>query len=412
MLYIAAAVCLVLIGGVVFLNIQAEKRRVREGQESESEPGTEKAVHDVLLYKTDAAEITFEKSWMRSESNTEYVLGIPEDTLVTFLVKPALDRELDTVDVLDYQFHPINSFLRPVKDSGVEMRVNFVMPATDVIVNFNFRNTDTGLPADEPSSGHMETEEETENIHAEPETEPETEDTYTYGLTLHGVTADMIIAFNGMFDDREFLHQVGEQLHVDSARSTYYRVTDVTFSSEAYQGNKEPDQLYYCIYFNQNPERKLIAIYDIKSDTYTFAEVPEEKETEAAGSSASGNVPAGNQGTANGNQGSASGGNGSYSQQGTGGTSTRTVTTSFDIMSISTRFLDYVGGGDKFYQKAFEYILSQKMTGNIVGVMDSYEIDKEKETAEISIRLNSGKMLKGTYDAKKEAFSFSIGKGK
>ena len=39
-------------------------------------------------------------------------------------------------------------------------------------------------------------------------TESETEG-LPYGLTLHGVTADVITAYNGLFDDRKFLQALG-----------------------------------------------------------------------------------------------------------------------------------------------------------------------------------------------------------
>ena len=45
------------------------------------------SMHDVLLYKTNAAVIEFEKEWLKSDTDTESVLEIKEDTLVTLIVK-------------------------------------------------------------------------------------------------------------------------------------------------------------------------------------------------------------------------------------------------------------------------------------------------------------------------------------
>ena len=91
---------------------------------------------------------------------------------------------------------------------------------------------------------------------------------------------------------------------------------------------------------------------------------------------------------------------------GASGGETRTVTTSFDILKVSQNLLDYCGGKDKFYDKAFEYVLSKKLTGEIVGTMSSHKIDVEKEEATFEIKLNTGKTIKGTYNKKEKAYSY------
>ncbi|MCD8012445.1 MAG: hypothetical protein LUG99_04615 [Lachnospiraceae bacterium] len=88
-------------------------------------------------------------------------------------------------------------------------------------------------------------------------------------------------------------------------------------------------------------------------------------------------------------------------------TGTTTATTTFDILSVSTVFLSYVGDQDAFYQAAFDYILNKGCSGSITGTMSSYEIDPENKTATIRIMLSTGGTITGTYDKAANTYSFS-----
>ena len=101
------------------------------------------------------------------------------------------------------------------------------MPPADIMINFNF---DEEAPP----------ETEAEIPEMELETEPQSEGP-PYGLTLHGLTADIITSYNGEFDDTWFLQQLGDALHIDMESSAYHNVTDVTFSKEDYAGDKDAD---------------------------------------------------------------------------------------------------------------------------------------------------------------------------
>ena len=131
-----------------------------------------------------------------------------------------------------------------------------------------------------------------------------------------------------------------------------------------------------------------------------FTEVQEESETEAPqnddGSNGSGTA-AGTTSTA----GTGYSTSGDYSQ----GTPV-TTTTTFDIMQVSKTFLKYVGNQDRFYEECFQYVLLKGGTGNIVGTMSSYEIFPEKEKAKFTITLSTGGVIEGSYNRKKDAYSF------
>ncbi|WP_373216212.1 hypothetical protein [Ruminococcus sp. 5_1_39BFAA] len=392
-LYITIAVVVLVLAGMAAATY-IKKGREKAVQEAQAQAAEEIPMHDVLLYKTNAASIEFEKEWLKSDNDTESVLRIQEDTLVTLIVTPKEGYYLEQADIVDYDFHEVNNFLRETSTEAI--RVNFVMPDTDIIINFDFAKMEENeekIPETE-NAADAETEQTTEV------SEPES----PYGLTLHGVTADVILSFNGQFDDREFLQQLGDALHIDSARSEYREVTDVTFSSEAYEGEQESDKVYHYIYFNEDPAWRLLATYYLKEDTYLFTELVEEMETETQAQDFS-------QGSGAYNTGQSSYGN-SYSGGSTGGygngsVQTVTTTTAFDIMQVSTTFLAYVGGKEAFYQKAFEYVLSSGLTGNIIGTMSSYEILPEEQKAEFKITLNTGGSIKGTYSKANGKLQFS-----
>ena len=75
-------------------------------------------------------------------------------------------------------------------------------------------------------------------------------------------------------------------------------------------------------------------------------------------------------------------------------------------MQVSKTFLKFVGDQDRFYEECFQYVLLKGGTGNIVGTMSSYKILPEKEKAKFTITLSTGGTIEGTYNRKKDAYSF------
>lgn len=378
------------------ISVPILRDRNREDQAAETEAETEALKYDVILYKTSAASVEFDSTYLKNDGETETILSIASGELVTFLITPKADQILDSVEIVDFDFSEIKSFQSEAKEDGA-IRVNFVMPEKEVIITLHMAEQETELKTEAFT--------EAEQVD-ETETESETEG-LPYGLTLHGVTADVITAYNGMFDDRKFLQAIGDALHIGSARSEYRNVTDVTFSSQEYTGERDSDKVYYYVYFNDDPDWKVLSTYYMAEDSYVFTIPAEEIETETAAvsteypddaypSSSSTST------SATSGDGSTGGGMGSYS-----GGQTTTVTTSFDIMEVSTTFLSFVGDEDTFYQAAFDYVLSKGMSGNIVGTMSGYEIDPEKQTAAFQIVLNTGGTISGKYNKAKDKYSFS-----
>ena len=365
--------------------------------ESEIETETEIPIYEAMIHKTDAGRIEIDSSLLKEDTDTETRLSIRPGTLVTLTVTPKKQKLLDSVQIVDAQdfTHTIQSIISDASDSSYN--VDFSMPENDIIINFRFKDKET-----DPEPILFTTE-------AAHETEPETEKT-PYGLTLHGITADLIMEFNGQFDDRAFLQQLGDALHMDSVRSGYYKVTDVTFSNEAYTGEKDSDKVYKYIYFNEDPDWKVLATYYLRDDAYVFTEpaiepVTQETQPETINQTAnncgySSQMGAGTSTYTSGTSGSLGGYSG-------GGQTVSTTTTTFDIMEVSTTFLSFVGGQEKFYDGAFQYLLSKGLTGNIIGTMSSYEIDPKNQTATFRITLNTGGSINGTYSKKKDNYSFS-----
>lgn len=366
-----------LIAGFFLVTKMTGKPRENPETEISTEAGEELPKHQILIHKTNAGTLEFEQKWLQSDSDTKTMLEVEEDTLVSMRVKPMSGKYLESVSIYDAK--RVDSSISNVitKLDGGDYNIDFTMPQTDIVMTFQFGNVEGTAPTPDPNE----------------ETEPETEGS-PYGLKLHGVTADVITSFNGQFDDKDFLQQLGSALHVDSVRSSYYKVTDVTFSTEEYKEAKDSDKVYYYIYFNDDPNWKMLATYYLNEHTYVFTEpAVEEPETEAAPSQApvsqtSSNAPAAN--------------NASLA-------STPTIVASLDIMAVSSNFLDFTGGSEsKFYDKIFNYIVEEKgQKGKLVGTMESYKIDPEKQTAAIWVTLNTGVTVRATYKKEKNTYSFS-----
>lgn len=360
--------------------------------ETEKSSETERKAYDVLIYKTSAAAIEFDKKWLQEDQDDETHLKIKEGTYVTLLVTPNERQILTSVDIVDVKEHfsQVESLIRPTSKGS--FRVIFTMPPADIMVNFNF---DEEAPP--------ETEAEMQEM--ELETEPQSEGP-PYGLTLHGLTADIITSYNGEFDDTWFLQQLGDALHIDMESSAYHNVTDVTFSKEDYTGDKDADKVYHYIYFNDDPDWKLLSTYYMKDNAYVFTLVAQEQpESETTASDEGGMTGTGSAGTTGSGSGTVT-----YSAPASGsggGDSSEPVETSFDILSVSTNLVAFCGGKEDFYQACFDYVIESGKTGVIVGTMSGYEIDPEAKKADFKISLNIGGAITGTYDKGKDKFSFS-----
>ena len=352
------------------------KKRSSETVSSE----TELKKHDVRIYKTDSASIEYEEDWLSEELKDEIHLSIREGSYVTLLVKPKKLQLLTSVDIVDVKDHfsQVQSMIRPT--SGGSFRVIFTMPDNDIMINFNFDEEE--LP---------ETEEDLPEIDLESERETEGS---PYGLVLHGLTADIITSYNGEFDDNYFLKQLGDALHIDQPGSEYHAVTDVTFSRQSYDGEKDADKVYHYIYLNDDPEWKLLSTYYMADNAYIFTKAVEEETQQTAAQGMAGAA-------------SSSGGSVSYSAPASSSGSSTTVETSFDILSVSKNLLAYCGGEEHFYDACFNYVLESGKTGMIVGTMSGFSIDPDGRKADFSISLNTGETIKGTYSKSKDQFSFS-----
>ena len=372
--------------------ISANKNRTAETEKSSE---TERKDYEVLIYKTSAATIEFDKKWLKEDLDDETHLKIREDTYVTLLVTPDERQILTSVDIVDVKEHftQVESLIRPTSKGS--FRVIFTMPPADIMINFNF---DEEAPP----------ETEAEIPEMELETEPQSEGP-PYGLTLHGLTADIITSYNGEFDDTWFLQQLGDALHIDMESSAYHNVTDVTFSKEDYAGDKDADKVYHYIYFNDDPDWKLLSTYYMKDNAYVFTLVAEEQEESETNAPAEGGAAATGTGAVAAGYTAAGSAPVTYSapSAGYGNTSSESIETSFDILSVSTNLIAFCGGKEDFYQACFDYVIESGKTGVIVGTMSGYEIDPEEKKADFKISLNIGGAITGTYDKGKNKYSFS-----
>lgn len=386
-IYIAATVTGILIVITIAISVYQTRRQNTSAEPettAETETETETPVHNILLYKNSSGSVEFNTEWVKSDTDTDSVLEVAENTLVTMQITPVQGKVLESVDVLDYDFAPISTVLRAVDDdTGTgAMRLSFVMPERDIIVNFNFTDIET-----EAETGYEEA--------AEPGTEAtEAAQAMPYGLKIHNLTANIIMSYNGMFDEEKFLQALGDALHIDSSHSAYRSVTDVYFSDED-TGVADPDKVCWYVYFNGYETWKLLSTYYLDEDEYIFSEVAVQTEAPDTG-----DIAAENTGTSAGTAGSAG-------TRTDGSTTTTATTTSLDIYSVSTVFLAYVDSQEAFYQAIFDYVQGKGLTGSITSTMSGYEIDPDSKTATVRIMLSTGNTVTGLYNKTSQTYSFS-----
>ena len=323
---------------------------------------TETSKHQILIYKSSGGGVEFEQKWLKKETDTELKLSITDGTMVTLLIHPKSGKILKdvTLNETDNVHNTVDYLVNDTGD-GDKKRVNFVMPDKDILMNITYADKET-----EPVLPAQETEEEPETAYVEQETET------PYNLKLHGLTAE---------------------------------VRDVTFSDEEYSGPKEKGNVYHYVFFNNDKDFKVLCTYFPQEDRYLFTDpntalpVSEsESQSETAAETSAGTASGGSYG----------GGSGSYGGGGSTQTGSTTVTSiSLDIMQVSKNLVEFCGGKDRFYDQVFHYVELKGLSGEIVGTMDSYKIDPEKEKASFSISLSSGQTISGSYNKSSNEFSFS-----
>lgn len=364
------------------------------GKRAKAPVETEPEKHSILIYKSTDGSIEYDRKLFTREDDEELVLSAKPQEMVALLIRPAEDKVFEDVsinatdDISDSYSYLVNDV------EGDVRRINFVMPEEDILVNLKFADKEK---KEEPQLPEEMTEADG----------PETPETNPYNLVIHGLTASVLQSYSGQFDDRQFLQELGDQLHITSAMSEYQGVTDVTFSEEELDGTHDPDQVCHYIYFNNDPRWEALAVYYKKDKRYLFTEAERESET-------SENETSGSQTDTSGSEApyqdvSYQDGSGSYSQNAGNGSQATSgeVTTSFDILKVSTVFLKYVGGKDRFYNQTFDYVQKNGKSGEIVSTMRSYKIDPDKNRAEFTLDLNTGETIHGTYDKAAGTFAFS-----
>ena len=186
------------------------------------EPVEETAKHEVLIYKATGGSLEFPESYLESENDTEVRLSVEEDAMVTFIAKPQAGKIFGglTINMAKDINQEISYLVNDVK--GEDKRINFVMPQGDVLVNMKFVTEEEAQeqtpPADEP--------EETEAVSEKTQEAP-------YGLTLHGLTGEILacVTYPG-YDNNRLSNSMDvayyNSLAQDQSRPFYNKATQQT----------------------------------------------------------------------------------------------------------------------------------------------------------------------------------------
>lgn len=398
--------------------LQIPKTSVRE-TENGKEP--EVPVHSLTIYKSAAGDVSVKAIYVEEDDDEKTTLKVPEGEMLTLSLSCNPHWNFASVEVLDHSLREVVYTINKGTD-GI-YRINFAMPASDVMVTFNYTPEESETMEEiEPVSERIvylwdtekkrETEETEETEGERREAPSETDETggKPYGLTLHGITSTLLSAYGGTFDDLFFLQKLGEALKMEDPESPYSFVTDVYLSQEEYRGEKETGMVYTYLYFNGNPDWKLLSVYSLTERTYRFQEEAEETEDTASAEGYAETAVSSYGASAGGATGSAPSSSAGYAlpQETVSVPITEEVTISLNVCGVSEAFLNHVGGQEAFYDRIFAYVASSGLTGEIASAMEGFSIDEETGNAEAAFSIQgTGQIICCAFDGKYHTLSFS-----
>ena len=124
------AVIALLIGAAVF-------KRARTA-EKETDVPKAAATHEILVYKAIGGNIEFDEKYLVDQNDTEARLRAAEDEMITMLVAPLAGYEFEDLKINDASNITREENYLVNEAAGRSRRINFVMPHTDIIMNFTF----------------------------------------------------------------------------------------------------------------------------------------------------------------------------------------------------------------------------------------------------------------------------------
>ena len=430
---------LLIVGGLLLMMFllvitvfQGSKTQVRETEETK---GPEDTCRFLTIYKSTAGDVSVEARYVEEDDDEKTILKVPEGEMLTLSLQVNSPWKFESVEILDHSLRELVYSINKGTD-GI-YRINFAMPSSDVMVTFNYSPEESESIAerivylweDESRAEERGTEEKGEKVTESSDMEAretetsseertasafqETEETNAgkpYGLTLHGLSSSHLSAYGGAFDDLDFLKELGEAMKMEDPGSPYSMVTDVYLSPKEYTGEREPGLVYSYLYFNGNPDWKLLSVYSLKEKSYRFLEAEEETEapqyTEESLDVSSFPAPMGITGSTARSDDSSSG----YTcpEETSPVPITESVSVSLNVCGVSEAFLKHVGGQELFYEQIFEYTVSSGLTGEIASAMERFSIDEETGNAEADFSIQGRtEVIHCSFDGKYRTFSFS-----
>lgn len=354
----------------------------------------EEKKYTVTVYKSQDGLVTAADEKQKAEDDeTKLILKVAAGENVGLDVKANEGKVFSRADVTDANALTLTTSENSQADG--EERISFTMPKSNVTVNI-FYLSDLG----EESSDLTPT---------------------LSGIEIFGLTEAIRNSYDGHFDQEEFVQAVISWFGISNAVSEYHNVYKLTFLEEEYDTGSS-DSVANYFYFNDDQDWKILSVYDIPSHSYTFTDIrkkaqedaaqkakmeEEERQRQAQLALTVTPMPTGapvsdpaapvlQENNGNGYTGAAEN---TQPQQ-------ITVESTFDIVDVSTVFLQYVGGEEIFYNTVSDYVFGKGLTGIITGTFTEYTIDPEKEQASFIISMSTGAAIQGTYS--KDSGNFQL----
>jgi len=313
--------------------------------------------------------------YLETKEEAQIILSVPQGENISFTIKSSVEKELDTVRIV----------------SEDKQEIDYIKNGNQVTITMNYGDvTVTPIFKDTSSS----------------QTDAKTIQTASskYDLKLEGYDEEIEASYNSLFHEIEFINALGKTLDLDHENSKYKDIKTVTFIKEAYETDNS-DIVGHFIIFNNDTERKALVLFSKENKAYTFnlnytnptpapspTPVPTQEPDQAANTTPTPEQSASNE-------------NANSQEPAENSSATPTQETSFDILEVSTRFIDYVGNKDDFYNNVYAYVKSLGYN-NGSGTFQGYTIDQSNDQVSFEILLDNGTVVNGVYSKANNSYSF------
>lgn len=367
--------------------ISKKKEEKQEKEFIENHPDMAEKSHDLYLVIVEKCSYNYDMDYPIDTQGGKIKITVPSDGKVHFTITPPEGKEVRKLEITD-------SRKQAIAAKKLGHSYEFQMPDSDVTVTPFFKGA------------------ENKNITVLPI--PSEDQKSKYEIEVQGLTEEIKKSCEGKFSEVKFVNALGDALGVRKSNSIYNDVVTVTFCKEKDQA--EEGEVGYYLILNNNIQRRILAVFDLKQEVWLFDTNIQEPEPTVQPTPTVQATPTAQsaptvQPTPTIQPAPAEKPKPTLQQQQPVRQPTpeqrqtqKEAPLSFSLERISSEFISYVGNKEKFFDEIFNELRNRGYTGNLVGTFESFKLDQG--SAAFTISLNNGTTIQGIYHKDTDTYTF------